>query len=120
MALRASHSSSPTLVVLGCGYVGTAAALQALRENITVIATMRNAEHAAALASRGITTFTLPDLTRNPDQIQTLVHDTTVLVAFPPDGVTDAAIAAKLSSARAVVYISTTGVYGEARGHVDE
>src|SRR5262249_40147588 len=45
--------------------------------------------------------------------------DAPVLVAFAPDGRTDAALAPALARAR-VVYVSTTGVYGRARGHVDE
>jgi nucleoside-diphosphate-sugar epimerase len=45
---------------------------------------------------------------------------TLVVVAFPPDGVTDTRIAPVLASAKAVTYISSTGVYGEQRGVVDD
>ena len=43
-----------------------------------------------------------------------------VLVAFAPDGQTDAHIAPALTHAERVVYVSTTGVYGSATGRVDE
>jgi nucleoside-diphosphate-sugar epimerase len=52
--------------------------------------------------------------------VESLVPEgTRVVVAFAPDGRTDADIAPALAKAR-VVYVSTTGVYGRARGRVDE
>ena len=43
-----------------------------------------------------------------------------MLVSLPPDGHTDAHLARGLGRASRIVYISTTGVFGEARGHIDE
>lgn len=49
-------------------------------------------------------------------------EDTYVLVTVPPDGVDDASLAASLVPLRAaaVVYVSSTAVYGAASGRVDE
>lgn len=43
-----------------------------------------------------------------------------VLVSFPPDGFTDRIFARTCASARKIVYISSTGVYGSASGVIDE
>jgi nucleoside-diphosphate-sugar epimerase len=43
-----------------------------------------------------------------------------VFVTFPPDRQTDACIAPELGRAARLVYLSSTAVYGPARGHVDE
>ena len=40
--------------------------------------------------------------------------------SLPPDGQTDAHLARGLGRASRIVYVSTTGVFGEARGHIDE
>lgn len=45
--------------------------------------------------------------------------DADVVVSFPPDGRTDARMAALMESARRIVYVSSTGVYGETRGRID-
>jgi nucleoside-diphosphate-sugar epimerase len=110
---------SPRLVVLGCGFLGGEAARQALAAGREVVATTRDPARAAALAAVGVRVHLAPALT--PEDVAVLVTPgAEVLVAFPPDGATDAAIAPRVAGAGAVAYVSTTGVYGEARGRVDE
>lgn len=46
--------------------------------------------------------------------------DADVLVSFPPDGITDSILARACGSARKIVYISSTGVYGSVSGVIDE
>lgn len=107
------------LVVLGCGFTGTVAAGLQRSSGVRVIATTRSSERAAELASRGVEVHVLPALTAAA--VARLVPDgAAVLVSFPPDGVTDAAIAPSLRRARAIAYISSTAVYGDAVGRVDE
>jgi nucleoside-diphosphate-sugar epimerase len=104
------------LVILGCGFVGLEVARLALGEGSRVIGTTRGASRAD-LGAR-FEMRAAPELTR--PIVESLVPEgARVLVAFAPDGVTDRAIAPALGRAR-VVYVSTTGVYGRARGHVDE
>jgi nucleoside-diphosphate-sugar epimerase len=109
----------PPLVVLGCGFTGLEAARLALAERRRVLGSTRSAEHAAALAALGIEAHVLPRL--DAAAASALVPaGAEVLVTFPPDGVTDARIAPALAAARALVYISSTAVYGEAAGAIDE
>jgi nucleoside-diphosphate-sugar epimerase len=84
-----------------------------------VIATVREEARARVLAASGVEAWVVAAL--ETEGVRELVPEgAEVLVAFPPDGATDARIAPALAHARAVAYLSTTGVYGPARGCVDE
>lgn len=72
-----------------------------------------------ALRASGVDARVVPHLDRNTVR-SLLPEGGQVLVGFPPDGVTDAEIAPGLESASAIVYLSTTGVYGAKTGRVDE
>lgn len=108
-----------TLVVLGCGFTGTALARRRLASGEVVRATVRHEEHAITLRALGIDARALPLLTREAVEALVAPGDE-VAVCFPPDGVTDRAVAPAVGRARAVVYVSTTGVYGDRTGRVDE
>ena len=107
------------LVVLGCGFTGTVAAGVRCAAGGRVIATTRSPARAAELARRGVEVHVTPALTR-ADVERVIPAGADVLVAFPPDGVTDAAIAPALERAQGIVYVSSTAVYGGATGRVDE
>ena len=109
------------LVILGCGFAGLEVARLGLEagfgDGADVIGTTRTAGPADGVLGR-IDRRVVPVLTR--EVVEALVPPgARVVVGFPPDGETDRAIAPALASAR-VVYVSTTGVYGSARGRVDE
>lgn len=107
----------PPLVVLGCGFAGTAAARLALGLGRRVVATTRDPARAAALARDGVDARCAA---LTPSLVAALVADgADALVAFPPDGATDDAVAPSLGRARAVVYVSSTAVYGATTGRVD-
>jgi nucleoside-diphosphate-sugar epimerase len=109
----------PPLVVLGCGFTGTVAAGLHRAAGGRVLATTRASERAEELARRGVEVHVLPSL--SAESVERLVPEGAwVLVTFPPDGATDAAIAPSLRRARAIAYISSTAVYGDATGHIDE
>jgi nucleoside-diphosphate-sugar epimerase len=55
-----------------------------------------------------------------PDTLPAVDARTHVVVAFPPDGETDARIAPLLRGAGSIAYISTTGVYGSLTGRIDD
>jgi nucleoside-diphosphate-sugar epimerase len=106
------------LVILGCGFVGLEVARRGLASGLEVIGTTRGESSAHALGEMHLDVRAAPVLTR--DLVASLLGpDAAVLVTFPPDGSTDDDIAPALAKTRAV-YISTTGVYGRARGRVDE
>jgi nucleoside-diphosphate-sugar epimerase len=110
------------LVILGGGFAGSALARLAIAAGFEVAATTRSEARAVALRSIGATALRLELL--DPGGARTLAAavDPTVrvLIAFPPDGETDRALAPIAARARASVYISSTGIYGQARGRVDE
>jgi nucleoside-diphosphate-sugar epimerase len=104
---------------LGCGFTGTEVARRAVAAGYRVVATTRQAERREVLERLGIEHRVVPALTS--DLVHGLVEASThVLVAFAPDGHTDSEIAPALATADHVIYVSTTGVYGARRGHIDE
>lgn len=108
-----------TLVLLGCGFTGTYAAKLALAAGIRVIGTTRSPERAALLSKLGVDVRLAPRL--DEALVRPLLRDDTrVLVTYPPDPATDDAVLPLLSRAAAAVYLSSTGVYGGAAGHIDE
>ncbi|HMI84381.1 MAG TPA: NAD-dependent epimerase/dehydratase family protein [Polyangiaceae bacterium] len=112
-------SDAPTFLILGCGFTGTEVARRAIDAGHRVIATTRSAERREELEKLGVDLRVEPALTG--DLVRSWMGpNVNVLVAFAPDGHTDAEIAPELSAAGALVYVSTTGVYGATRGHVDE
>jgi len=106
------------LVILGCGFTGIEAARQARASGLRVVGTTRDRSKVAQLASIGVEVHVAATLTE--DAVRALLpDDASVLVTFAPDGTTDGGVAPALAGRR-VVYLSTTGVFGAARGRVDE
>lgn len=111
--------STEPLVILGCGFTGVAAAVSAFATGRPVTGTVRKEGTALrSLRTMGLDLLVAPQLTA--DLIAPRVEGADVLVTFPPDGRTDEALAAVMGRARAVVYVSSTGVYGERVGRIDE
>jgi nucleoside-diphosphate-sugar epimerase len=118
-------------LIVGCGYVGSRLARRESARR-SLLALVRSDQNAAALQSAGVRTLRL-DLDCAPDPaLQHALaaaadHSAVVYLAPPPDsGTTDPRLAAFLAQVEDAtpaffVYISTTGVYGDAGGaHVDE
>jgi nucleoside-diphosphate-sugar epimerase len=112
-------ATSRSLLILGCGFTGTEVARRAIAAGHRVVATTRQSERREPLQRLGVDLHIVPALTADLVRrwVDASVH---VLVAFAPDGVTDAEIAPALAGAAHVVYVSTTGVYGAHRGRIDE
>jgi nucleoside-diphosphate-sugar epimerase len=109
----------PPLVVLGCGFTGLEAARLARGDGRRVLASIRSPARAAELAALGIEARVVPEL--DAAAVADLVPaGAEVLITFPPDGVTDARIAPALARAKSLAYISSTAVYGDAAGAIDE
>lgn len=110
--------SDAPLVILGCGFTGAAAARLARGAGREVRATLRHEDGADRLRAIGVDVRVTPSL--DVDDVRERVGDgADVLVCFPPDGATDARVAPGARRARAVAYVSTTGVYGERTGRID-
>lgn len=82
-----------------------------------MLGVVRSHDSAAQLRARGIDATTTDALTVAVEAVGPQTH---ALVTFPPAGPTDAALAPLLARARAVSYLSTTGVYEDLEGVVDD
>ena len=117
---------APSLVA-GCGYVGRRLATTLVRSR-TVVALARSAGSDAGLAADGIAGRSVDFDKVEPASLASIADDSGIvyLAPPPPHGDHDARLRrflAALGDARpaAFVYLSTTGVYGDARGErVDE
>lgn len=104
------------LLILGCGYAGAALARRARALGQPVLATVRSPDRASLLRDEGFSVLVAPTLDLSIERHVT--PDTHVVIAFPPDGNTDALVAPALASALAITYVSSTGVYGERTGRI--
>jgi nucleoside-diphosphate-sugar epimerase len=109
---------TPDILILGCGYAGRALARLARSRGLCVRATVRSEERAAALRADGFDVLQSPAL--GAEIATQLDGHTHVAVCFQPDQATDARVAPALSAARAITYVSSTGVYGDRRGTIDD
>ncbi|MBI2392534.1 MAG: hypothetical protein HYV09_23315 [Deltaproteobacteria bacterium] len=100
------------LLVLGGGFTGAAVARLALERAVATVATTRDAARASALEALGARAIDPAAASADAD--------TMVVVTFPPDRDADRALAARVRHARAIVYVSSSVVYGDARGRVSE
>lgn len=117
------------LLILGGGFTGVAVAHRALSRGAEVVATTRSEARAESLRALGVTPLVAPKLDAHA-LAPHLGAETHVVVTFPPGdaqhGSLDAELADSITKARenkgigAVVYVSSTGVYGNASGRVDE
>lgn len=103
----------PDVVVLGCGYAGSAVARLARARGMSVLSFVRSAERAARLREEGF------DVRTHIDASLAVDADTHVVIAYPPDPETEARVVPVLGAA-SVVYISSTAVYGATTGIVDD
>jgi len=106
------------ILILGCGYAGSAVARRARDQGLEVLTVVRSDAHAHALAQAGFEVLQKPAL--DASVVARIDAHTQVVIAFAPDGVTDAQLAPLLSGAAAITYISSTGVYGERTGPIDD
>ena len=106
-------------MILGCGFTGRVLAARATSAGRVVIGTVRSEDAASALHAEGIDARVMPRLEAS-DVRTMLAGDGDLVVAFPPDGETDARLTSEPLGAHRIVYVSSTGVFGDARGDVDE
>lgn len=106
------------VLILGCGYAGAAIARLARDRGLEVVANVRSDARAESLRGEGFEVLRRPELDETiAEHVSERTH---VVIAFPPDGVTDARVAAALRDAARITYLSSTGVYGAHRGVVDD
>lgn len=110
-----ARGMAPPLVLLGSGYTLTRLALAQAREGRIVIAATREGSRRSELERAGARVCLL-------EEALALTEGSHAVHSIPPDAGLDARMAEALTlhpPAR-LVYLSSTGVYGTARGEVDE
>jgi nucleoside-diphosphate-sugar epimerase len=105
-------------LVLGAGYVGARVAHLARTRGHAVVAAVRSAVSAETLRAKGFQVLVTERL--DGDIAAHVDAATHVCIAFPPDGETDQRIAPALAGAASISYVSTTGVYDDRRGDIDD
>ncbi len=105
------------VIVFGAGYAGARVCETATRRGLRTLAVVRSPASAERLQGRGfeVTTALATDVAA--ERLGPVTH---AVVTFPPDPTTDVPLAALLAGARAVSYLSTTGVYQDIEGVVDD
>jgi nucleoside-diphosphate-sugar epimerase len=113
--------SGDTVTIVGCGYTGLRLARRLVADGRPVCAIVRSSRHAREIAAGGIETLRL-DL--DAPAVDSLPgHGSFVYMVPPPDrGDTDPRMTCWLdlldAAPRCIVYLSTTGVYGDRGGAV--
>ena len=84
-----------------------------------IYGTTRQVERQAEIAALNVQPY-LVGPESSSAALSRLADGAMVLVSFPPDGVSDKELAATISGADKIVYISSTGVYGKTSGRINE
>ena len=103
------------LILLGCGYTLSFLALREARQGRRVLAVTRDEERRAALSREGVHLVSM-------EEAISATGGAHVAVSIPPEAGLDASLSEQVGTAgpSALVYLSSTGVYGRWRGEVDE
>lgn len=112
-----ADEQGPDVVVFGAGYAGSRVCEAATRRGLTVLAVVRSQLSAGSLQGRGFEVSTAPADEIAKARVGRATH---ALVTFPPDNTCDVSLAPLLARARAVSYLSTTGVYQDLEGVIDD
>lgn len=114
-----------SLLCFGMGFCAKALATRLTARGWTVVGTARSAESQRALLAEGFQSVLLDEIFNAPGLRAPRLH---ILVSAPPSGVGDPMLTSfereltmRAASINWVGYLSTTGVYGDAKGEwVDE
>jgi len=106
------------VLILGCGYAGLRVLQLARTRGLPVVASVRSLERVVPLQAAGAQVLLAARLGSEIEPY--LTADTRVVVAFPADAETDGWLAPQLAAVHSAVYVSSTGVYGELRGRLDD
>jgi nucleoside-diphosphate-sugar epimerase len=107
---------SVDVLVFGAGFTGSAVCEAARRRGLSTLGVVRTEESASELRARGLPATTEPSDRVAREQVGPHTH---AVITFPASAPEDRAFAPLLANARAVSYLSTTGVYEDLEGVID-
>ena len=112
--------TNPKLVLLGVGQV----AMQVAKSTnaYSIVGTTRDQNKIALLNKLNIAPFFLTESFTDSDQnkLDSMSDNANILISFPPDGHSDKLFSSLCSRSNKIIYISSTSVYGNYHGFVDE
>jgi len=108
---------SVDVVVFGAGFTGAAVCEAALRRGLSTLGVVRSQDSAARLQARGVETTTDDAGVVARSRVGPATH---AIVTFPATEPAELALGPLLGRARAVSYLSTTGVYEDLEGVIDD
>jgi dTDP-4-dehydrorhamnose reductase len=106
------------LILLGVGQTATEVINSARDQYDEIIGTTRDARKLNLFQVYGIGSLLLDG--EGIKKLGSICDGADVLISFPPDGRSDQELAQESVKARALIYISSTGVYGKQSGVIDE
>jgi len=104
-------------VVFGAGFTGGAVCRAALRRGLRVLGVVRSQDSAERLRACGVESTTDDASVIARSRVGPTTH---AIVTFPATQPAELGLAPLLSGARAVSYLSTTGVYEDLEGLIDD
>lgn len=125
--MQINDANSDTALIVGCGYIGCRLAARLRETGASVTGVVRSSDSASALAEQGVAAIRC-DLDREPLPRGSTAGKPVYYLAPPPrGGVVDTRMErfldglARSGQPQRILYISTTGVYGDCKGAwVDE
>jgi nucleoside-diphosphate-sugar epimerase len=105
------------VVVFGAGFTGSKVCEAAAARGLSALAVVRSEASASALRGRGLSATSEDVLHVAATRVGAATH---ALITFPPADGVDSALAPLLAQARAISYLSTTGVYEDLEGVIDD
>jgi nucleoside-diphosphate-sugar epimerase len=105
------------VVVFGAGFTGARVCEAAAQRGLSALGVVRSEQSAQGLRARGVSATTDDALRVARERVDRGTH---AVVTFPPGSGVDAELAPLLAKARALSYLSTTGVYEDIEGIVDD
>lgn len=105
------------VVVFGAGFAGSAVCEAALGRGLTALGVVKSEASASRLRERGVKASTDEVVRVAREHVGRATH---AIVTFPAVAPIAETLAPLLAGARAVSYLSTTGVYGDLEGVIDD
>lgn len=117
--MTSSVAQKPEIIVIGCGFVGREVARQAAVTGSSALVTTRDRGRAGQLRVEGLAVHLL-DGDEAWERLLARATGSNCVITYPPEPNADRWASDIAGRAHASVYISSTGVYGDTTGEIDD